>query len=178
MRKLVWILLMVLVATACQGQSKAMSGQIHGSSKDSEEQQPETGQQPQAYNKKVIIYNLNEDVFNKPYTEIPYYYQGDIKFLEKDVFEQYEEGHQPWLGTGIDVVTTASANLTGEENPYLNINYDNHERLTTPSGIVLEQVSNTQIKLIVPHVGIYEFELRSPPKTTILFISKITLETE
>ncbi|XEC94923.1 hypothetical protein AB6A23_27240 [Paenibacillus tarimensis] len=123
----------------------------------------------------VVIYELTDDIFQLPLTSIPYYKNGNITYLEDYVFEQHEDGHQPWLGTGRDVVTVNTSNLTGEDNPFLNLNYDNPKELKTPSGIVIQEQTNELINLIVPGIGTYEIELKSPPGTSVLFIKKITL---
>jgi hypothetical protein len=120
----------------------------------------------------VVIYSLDDEIFNRPFDEIPYYRNGAIIYLPQEVKDQYEEGHQPWLGTGIDVVTTATSNLSGQEKPYLDLSYEGDIR-KTGSGIVIKSVTNRLVELHVPHVGRYRIELRSPPGTTILFIRKI-----
>ncbi|MDQ0090354.1 hypothetical protein J2T12_003777 [Paenibacillus anaericanus] len=128
----------------------------------------------------LIIYTLSDEVFDLPRTSIPYYRNGEITFLDEVIFTQFEEGHQPWLGTGIDAVTAAASNLTGEEFPFKDskLSYVQSDERTTTSGIIIKQIKNDFIQLIVPQIGTYEIELRSPADTSILFISKITLIAE
>lgn len=75
---------------------------------------------PVAYESRpLVLYSLADEIFQRPRTEIPYYRNGDILFLEEEAFLQHDEGHQPWLANGVDVVTAGSAKLTGEEAPFL-----------------------------------------------------------
>lgn len=125
----------------------------------------------------IVLYELPDEVFQLPRTSIPYYDGGKIRFIPEIVFKQHEEGHQPWLDAGIDVVSTKTSNLPGQENPYRELDDSSSIKRTTPSGIVIKKVTNEFIQLIVPDIGKYEIELTAPdpPKTIILFISKITL---
>lgn len=125
----------------------------------------------------LVIYTLPDEDFDLTRTSIPYYRNGQITFLDEAIFTQFEEGHQPWLGTGIDVVTAGTSNLTGEEFPFKDskLSYVESDERTTTSGIIIKQIRNEFIQLIVPQIGTYEIELRSPADTSILFISKITL---
>lgn len=126
----------------------------------------------------IVFYELPEEVFKRPRTGIPYYKRGAIEYTPEYVFDQYEEGHQPWLGTGIDVATVMTGNLPGQEKPYQDLEETHpgyHFKLSTPDGIVMRTVTNEFIQLKVPELGTYDIEMTGPPKTIILFISKITL---
>lgn len=125
----------------------------------------------------LVIYTLPEDSFKFERTTIPYYRNGEITTLPEVVFTQFAEGHQPWLGGGLDVVTATTSNLTGEDKPFMDpkLSYKKSGERTTESGIIIKEINNELISLYAPLIGTYEIELKSPPNTSILFISKITL---
>ena len=126
----------------------------------------------------IVFYELPEDVFQRPRTSIPYYNDGTIEYLPEYVFEQYEEGHQPWLGTGIDVATVMTSNLAGQENPYLELSETLpgfHFKQSTPSGIVIQALTNEFIQLKVPEIGTYDIEMTVLGDLSFLMISNITL---
>jgi hypothetical protein len=127
----------------------------------------------------LVLYSLTDKAFELPRTEIPYYSNGEIIYLEDYVFKQHDEGHQPWLANGIDVVTTGSLKLTGEDKPFemAEMLYRG-KMLKTKSGIVLRQITNENIEMTVPGIGKYKFYLAAPKGTSILFIRKIMLYPE
>ncbi|NIK79641.1 hypothetical protein FHS15_004802 [Paenibacillus castaneae] len=140
---------------------------------------PDT-QEPKENITPILIYSLPDEIFEKPRTSIPYYRNGEILFFPDLVFEQHEEGHQPWLANGMDVVTAAVSNLTGEEWPFKDqkLSYKKSDERSTASGIIIKEINNELITLFSPTIGTYEIQLKSPADTSVLFISKITLQPE
>lgn len=127
----------------------------------------------------VVLFSLSDDYFNRPLTEIPYYEQGNIKYMPEYVFEQHREGHQPWLSGAVDMVTAMCSNLIGQDIPN---NYDTVEvhtarELKTRDGVHIQVVDEsgqkTETELTVPGAGKYDITLESPENTEILFIRKI-----
>jgi hypothetical protein len=161
MHKMIVTAIMLFLLSACSNAVESTETDIEASSYDE---------------KPIVIFELTDKIFEMPKIEIPYYKNGEITFIEEETFAQHRAGHQPWLSAGIDVVTTAAANLTGENLPFIDskLNYGDGIR-TTESGIVIKEIDNEHIQLIVPSIGRYEIELRSPEPDSILFINKITL---
>ncbi|MDD4729734.1 MAG: hypothetical protein PHN55_13435 [Dysgonamonadaceae bacterium] len=120
------------------------------------------------------------DAFDLPLTKIPYYQRGEIVFKDEVFFEQWQEGHQPWLANAVDVVTAMCSNLIGSsDQTFDNDNIELHtaNELRTKDGIVIkvmDKVGNeVRVELIVPNLGRYEIILESPDTTSVLFIRNI-----
>jgi len=129
--------------------------------------------------KPLVLYFLSDEILKRPRTEIPYYRNGEIKYLEDYVFRQHDEGHQPWMANGIDVVTASSVKLTGDDAPFDGAEYlYRGKMIRTKSGIVLRRITNENVEMTVPGIGKYKFYLASPKGTSVLFIRKIMLYPE
>lgn len=189
-RTLIWKMLLVctFVLAGCQSNPKSdgevvVSGQSIDSLQHAASQPQSLASQPSrtiAYQTRpLVLYFLADDIFKRPRTEIPYYRNGEIVYLEEHAFRQHDEGHQPWKANGIDVVTAGSSNLTGEDLPFeeAEILYRG-KMLKTKSGIVLRRITNENVEMTVPGIGKYKFYLTAPEGTSILFIRKIMLYPE
>lgn len=134
----------------------------------------------------ILLYSVPDEAFERPLTEIPYYQRGEILFKEDSFFEQWQEGHQPWLAGAVDVVTVMCTNLIGSDSKeaFDNENIELHtaEELRTKNGIVIKIIDETEkkvkVELIVPALGKYEITLESPDTTGVLFIREIIFYTK
>lgn len=117
-RNLIWKMLLVctFVLAGCQSnpipdEEVVVSGQSIDSVKHTASQPQYPATQPPRtivyQTRPLVLYFLSDDMFKRTRTEIPYYRNGEIVYLEEHVFRQHDEGHQPWKANGIDVVTAA-----------------------------------------------------------------------
>lgn len=140
--------------------------------------------------KDIIIYSLPDDVFNLPVEQIPYYSDGDIKFLPKSLFDSFSNGHQPWLGNPISVVQAQCKNLIGEGTIYEGLinslssgitnEYpliDTTGQFQLSNGLDIKLISDTDgvavVQMTVPDLGNYKITLESPFHDGILYVRKI-----
>lgn len=129
----------------------------------------------------ISLYSVPDSTFSLPLTEIPYYQRGEAVYKDEFFFEQWNEGHQPWLGNAIDVVTAMCSNLIDGDiqKIFSNENIELHtaEELRTKNGIVIKALdevdNNIKVELRVSGLGRYEISLVSPETTDILFIKDI-----
>jgi len=175
MKRKIFVLLIILTAllsTSCIG--KKENDNLSEKTLENEKSSENVG---------ILIYSLPDEIFARPLTEIPYYQQGEVLFKEDSFFEQWQEGHQPWLAGAVDVVTVMCSNLIGldAQGAFDNENIALHtaEELRTKNGIeikVIEKIEEKfKVELIVPNLGKYEITLESPDKTGVLFIREIIL---
>ena len=131
----------------------------------------------------ITIYSVPDETFERPLTQIPYYQCGEVLFKENSFFEQWQEGHQPWLAGAVDVVKVMCSNLIGSDaqKAFDNENIELHtsKELRTKSGIVIKVIDETEKKIkvefVVPAFGKYGITLESPETTGVLFIREIIL---
>jgi len=64
----------------------------------------------------VLIYSLSDPAFALPLPRIPYYRRSSIQYMPEYFFEQFKEGHQPWLAGAVDVVTVNCSHLIGPDS--------------------------------------------------------------
>lgn len=176
-RKYLFYLLFVLAPlsiTACRG--------IDGNNDLSENT---LGNESNSATVGILLYSVPEETFMRPLTEIPYYQRGEILFMEDSFFEQWQEGHQPWLASAVDVVIAMCSNLIGSDakEAFDNENIELHTagELRTKSGIIIKVIDEIEkkvkVEFIVPTLGKYEITLESPDTTGILFIREIIFHT-
>ena len=141
----------------------------------------EYGPDLKASNIAISLYSVPDSTFSLPLTEIPYYQRGEAVYKDEFFFEQWNKGHQPWLGNAIDVVTVMCPNLIDGDiqKIFSNENIELHtaEALRTKNGIEIKIIdktdNNIRVELKVPGLGRYEVSLVSPETTGILFIKEI-----
>lgn len=117
----------------------------------------------------IVLFELTEDDFKKPATEIPYYSFGRIEFITQEIIQGFAEGHFPWRGSPDHAAELLTQNLI-------------------PAGVSPDQVSHNRIRVenenqadeltivekIVPDLGIFTISLQFHPESGgICFISKI-----
>lgn len=129
----------------------------------------------------ISLYAIPYEISTMPLTEIPYYQRGEVMFKDETFFEQWKDGHQPWLANAVDVVTVMGSNLIGSDVQKTldnkNIELHTAEELRTKDGIiikVIDKVDNMQkVELTVPSLGKYHITLESTDTSGILFIKEI-----
>ena len=126
----------------------------------------------------TLIYSLDDEWFQCPATEIPYYQRGMVTFLTSETIEQNLQGHQPWLESPIEVATSLCSNfISGHPFSGDDILLSNAYEFKTKDGFHIKVVSDANdiyiVDILTPDIGSLTVTMKSPYDTPILFITKI-----
>ncbi|TXK72431.1 hypothetical protein [Paenibacillus sp. N3.4] len=130
-----------------------------------------------------ILYALEKKQLIKPLTQIPYYRQEKFETLPKIVFEQYNEGHQPWLSNPVTVALVNCSNLMSSDDVDVlqNIATTSEKKIVIDSDRSISEVStgDSDFKVVMTKPGgiSYDITLFAPAGTDILFVKEIVENT-
>jgi hypothetical protein len=134
--------------------------------------------------KPIVIYELDDEWFEKPFTEIPYYKSGKTEYIDETTLLQHQEGHQPWLADPISVTIKFCGNLVPIDYPFFEEILGKMDELhqtpkpytiTTSNGIVITQKEQYLMEISVPNFGRYEilFKNKLESDMNFMYLQKI-----
>lgn len=133
--------------------------------------------------KPIVIYELEDEWFERPFTQIPYYMNGKIALREETTILQHQEGHQPWLADPFSLVVAFCNNLIPIEVPFDEIDgkigrlyyMPQPHSITTSNGIVITQKEQDLMEISVPNFGRYEilFKNKLESDMNFMYLQKI-----
>ncbi|WP_256757884.1 hypothetical protein [Cohnella sp. WQ 127256] len=121
--------------------------------------------------KPLIVYSVSEDTLQKDISKIPYYVRGDINYVTNEEVQSVNEGHSPWKSTPLLTAQFMTTNLIPEGMAEDQVHYDvvNVENASEDNEITIVEAK-------VPGLGTYTITLQYAGKSSICFITKVTLQ--